>query len=236
MEEVRERHISKRKASAQGGSELTRGTRKENTRRMRETILHAAMEEFSAKGYDGARVDEIALRSGINKNVLYHHFGSKDDLFAAVLERTYEVIRSRQKDLQLRNMTAVEGIRKLVVFTGRVWVQFPHFLRLLHSENLLGGRHVKESSKIAKMYNPLLGTIKELLQRGIDEKVFREDVDPIELYISVTSLTAHYISNHHTFDAIFEQQLMLPQRVKRRLEHAADMVERYVLRAPKEIS
>lgn len=236
MDEARARPGTKRKVSAQEASELPRGTRKENTRRMRETILNAAMEEFSAKGYDGARVDEIALRSGINKNVLYHHFGSKDDLFTAVLERTYEVIRTRQKDLQLRNMSAVEGIRKLVVFTGRVWVQFPHFLRLLHSENLLGGRHVKESSKIAKMYNPLLATIKELLQRGIDEKVFRDEIDPIDLYISITSLTAHYISNHHTFDAIFEQQLMLPQRVKRRLDHAAEMVVRYVLRDPNEVS
>jgi len=71
------------------------------TRRLRESsvrtceiILDAALREFADKGFDGARVDQIALLTGLNKNVLYHHFDSKDGLFAAVLERTYSTIRA----------------------------------------------------------------------------------------------------------------------------------------------
>jgi TetR/AcrR family transcriptional regulator len=126
-------------------------------------------------------------------------------------------------------MDPVEGMRKLVTFTGRIWVQFPEFLRLLQSENLNGGRHVRASSEIPKMYDPLLETIGELLERGSRTGVFRKDVDPIDLYISISALTAHYITNHHTFEALFGQRLMSPKRVKQRLEHAADMVERYLL-------
>ena len=59
--------------------------------------------------------------------------------------------------------------------------------------------------------------------------VFRKNVDPIDLYISISALTAHYISNHHTFEALFGQRLMAPQRIKQRLEHAAEMVERYLV-------
>lgn len=44
----------------------------------------------------------------------------------------------------------------------------------------------------------------------------------------MTSLTAHYVNNQHTFEAIFRQKLMTPQRVRQRLEHAADMVIRYL--------
>jgi TetR/AcrR family transcriptional regulator len=122
-------------------------------------------------------------------------------------------------------------MRKLVIFTGKIWVQFPEFLRLLQSENLNGGRHVRASTGIQRMYNPLLDTIGELLERGTRAGVFRKNIDPIDLYISISALTAHYITNHHTFEAIFQQRLLAPRRIKQRLEHAADMVERYLVAA-----
>ena len=55
----------------------------------KQQILKAAIAEFARKGLDGARVDEIARRSGINKTLLYHHVGNKDRLFTAALEATY---------------------------------------------------------------------------------------------------------------------------------------------------
>jgi TetR/AcrR family transcriptional regulator len=48
-------------------------------------ILDAALQEFSAKGISGARVDAIAARAGVNKALLYYYFGSKEDLFREVL-------------------------------------------------------------------------------------------------------------------------------------------------------
>src|ERR1700722_16092312 len=58
-----------------------------NPERTRERILVAALKEFSAKGFAGARVDVIARRAAINKRMLYHYFGGKEDLFKAVLRR-----------------------------------------------------------------------------------------------------------------------------------------------------
>src|SRR5437588_9976060 len=51
----------------------------------KERILAAALLEFSEKGIAGARVDAIAARAGVNKRMLYYYFGSKDDLYRAVL-------------------------------------------------------------------------------------------------------------------------------------------------------
>src|SRR2546430_4792404 len=55
--------------------------------RTREQILPAALQEFSAKGFAGARVDAIACRARINKRMLYHYFGDKAGLFREVLRR-----------------------------------------------------------------------------------------------------------------------------------------------------
>ena len=49
--------------------------------RTRERILSAALKEFAAKGFAGARVDAIARRAAINKRMLYHYFGNKEKLF-----------------------------------------------------------------------------------------------------------------------------------------------------------
>ncbi|HSY43484.1 MAG TPA: helix-turn-helix domain-containing protein, partial [Candidatus Acidoferrum sp.] len=58
-----------------------------NPERSRARILAAALKEFSAKGFAGARVDAIARRACINKRMLYHYFGDKEELFKAVLRR-----------------------------------------------------------------------------------------------------------------------------------------------------
>lgn len=51
-------------------------------------ILDAALAEFSASGFAGARIDDIAARAGMSKGGVYTHFGSKDEIFEALLART----------------------------------------------------------------------------------------------------------------------------------------------------
>lgn len=53
----------------------------------RRRLLDAGLEEFSAKGIAGARVDAIAERAGVNKRMLYYYFGSKDGLFREILRQ-----------------------------------------------------------------------------------------------------------------------------------------------------
>jgi TetR/AcrR family transcriptional regulator len=61
-----------------------------DAKRTRERILAAALREFSTRGLAGARVDRIARRARINKRMLYHYFGNKDDLFREIMRRKLE--------------------------------------------------------------------------------------------------------------------------------------------------
>lgn len=195
----------------------------------RSKILSAATSEFAEKGYDGARVDEIARLSGLQKNVIYYYFQSKEGLFTEVLIQTYSAIMAVREKSSIDGLDPIEAMRKLVFATGLNWGRNPEFLRLLQSENICKGRHIKASGVIPQLYNPLIKAITTVLKNGVDQGIFRSDVDPIELYISITSLSAHYVSHQHTFDAIFTKRLMTPKRLKNRLEHCADMVVRYLL-------
>jgi AcrR family transcriptional regulator len=70
-----------------GRTNQPNGAATRDPERSRGRILAAALREFAAKGFAGARVDEIARRAAINKRMLYHYFGDKEGLFREVLRR-----------------------------------------------------------------------------------------------------------------------------------------------------
>lgn len=199
-----------------------------NPERTRAAILHAATTEITAKGLSGARVDAIAERAGVNKRMLYHYFGDKDGLYLAVLEDTYATIRNAEIGLNLTKLDPVAGMRKLVLFTWRYFIDHPEFLSLLVTENMNRASYLKKSRKIRQLHTPLIGMIEKLLKRGAEQGVFRAGVDPVELYISVAGLGFFYMSNRHTLSTIFGINLSAPGRLAKRGEHVVDVVLGYL--------
>jgi AcrR family transcriptional regulator len=196
--------------------------------RTRAAILGAATAEFSAKGLDGARVDEIARRSGINKRMIYHYFGDKDGLYLAVLEASYAAIRTAELELELSHQPAVDGMRALVQFTWNYFIEHPEFLSLLGTENLHRAVNLKKLRHIRELHSPLVGMLSELLERGVKQKVFRKGVDPIQLYISIAALGFFYLSNRHTLSTIFGHDLGAPAALADRGRHIVDVVLGYL--------
>ncbi len=200
----------------------------------KENIIKAAIAEFSLKGFDGARVDEVARRSGVNKTLLYHHVGNKDRLFTAALEATYQTIRARQLDFMTRELDPETGIRQLVHLLMSIWVEHPEFGKLLASENFHGGKHVKGSKLIREMYDPLVDTLNDLLKRGVEQGVFRAGIDAVDLYISISALSAYYVFHHQTLGTLLQVDLMHPRRLRQRERHIEEMILIYVRRQPDE--
>jgi AcrR family transcriptional regulator len=196
--------------------------------RNQERILGAATEEFSRFGLGGARVDRIAARAGANKRMLYYYYGNKEALFLAVLESRYAHIRRAEQGLHLGDLDPVEGVQRLIAFTWNYYLKHPEFLTLLNSENLHRARHLKRSDQIAAMHSPLIATLTDLLERGARNKQFRNDVDPVQLYISIAALGYFYLSNRHTLSTIFERDLLAARSKSERLKHMTALVLGYL--------
>jgi len=194
----------------------------------KEKIIKAAIAEFALKGLDGARVDEVARRSGVNKTLLYQYVGNKDDLFTAALETAYQSIRERQREFLARQLDPETGVRQLVHLLMSIWVEHQEYGKLLASENFHGGKHVKRSKLIGEMYQQLVDALTDLLKRGVAQGVFRPGIDAIDLYISISSLFAYYVAHQHTLNAIFHIDALQPRRLQQRKDHIIDMILRYV--------
>lgn len=198
--------------------------------RTREKILAQATIEFAAKGYDGARVDGIAARCRLSKNMLYHYYGSKQGLFIAVLERMYETLRARQRDFSIRGRDPVEAMRRLIAHTFHAFLEHPEAIWLLNDENMHKGRHIRRSRRIRQLYDPLVDTIRELLRRGATQGVFRPGIDPVTLYLSLSALAYHYLSNRYTLQMALGIDLASDRSSRRWLAHITDMILLYCRR------
>jgi AcrR family transcriptional regulator len=190
----------------------------------RERILAAALAEFSRCGLGGARVDRIAARSRANKRMLYYYFGSKDDLFLAVLEASYARIRSAEHALDLDHRDPRAALERLVGFTWDYLLAHPEFMTLLNSENLHKGRHVARSRCVRELHSPLVESLRGILKRGEQQGLFRHGVDPVQLYISIAGECYFYLSNRYTLSRIFGRDLMTKAAIAARARHNRRMI------------
>ena len=199
-----------------------------NPEASRAKILDAARIEFVSNGLNGARVDRIAEQSGVNKNLIYHYFGSKDELYLAVLERIYSDLRAKQQDEDLRDLPPVEGMKRLVSSTFDHFVDTPDLIRLMSIENIHYAQNLKRSNTIKPLYRGLLDTIQILLKRGQTEGVFRAYVDAVDLYMSISGLAYFFLSNQHTLSWLLDRDLAARRRVLKRRQHVVEMVLSYL--------
>jgi len=150
-----------------------------NPERTRERILSAALQEFAANGFAGARVDAIARRAAINKRMLYHYFGNKEHLFREVLHRK---ITQRQASAGGLSGDPAESLP----FWFQLSCRDANWVRLLEWEALQGGNKkvIDEKSRRA-VATRVLGRIRQQQALGFLSGEF----EPGHLLLAMRSLT-----------------------------------------------
>ena len=197
----------------------------------RRRILAAALEEFSSNGLAGARIDAIAERAQVSKPMIYSYFGDKDELYRAALREAYLQIRKGEREMRTDDMTPTEAVRELVRFTLDHFVSKPWFIRMLNTENLVGGAHIRRIADAAEIQSPLIDRIGDILERGARSGDFRAGIDPVEFYITLASLCYFPVSNKHTLRAVFHVAID-EDWLARKTEDTAELLLRYLAPEP----
>lgn len=201
--------------------------RRRDAGQSKQAILQAALEEFSAHGYGGARIERIAKTAGLSKPMLYEYFGDKDAIYAAALKEAYVQIREGEQSLNLDALPPADAVRALVRFTMDHFREKPWFISMLNSENLRGGTTIRKIHDAAGVQSVLVERLRDVLKRGEETGGFRPDVDPVEFYIFIASLCYFPVSNIHTLSAVFQLK-MDKTWLNRRADEAAQMLLAYL--------
>jgi AcrR family transcriptional regulator len=214
-------------ASAAPSPETRRKYDPEETKR---NILDIATQEFSAMGLAGARVDAIAERTNTTKRMLYYYFGSKEGLYEAVLEQVYGDIRALEQELQLAELEPQAALRQFVEFTFDYHDKHRDFVRLVTIENVHAAKYIEQSKTFKNRNSSVVRTIEDLIARGVAAGQFRDDVDPIDLHLMISSFCFHRVANRHTWGAAFGRDPSGPRSRARHREMIVDAVLRFMRR------
>ena len=183
-------------------------TNKRDPVETRKMILKAAIYEFSAKGYNGARIENITSRSGTSTRMIYHYFGGKEKLYIATLEHVLGELREEELKQDITGEEPLEGMLKLFDFIQNHFATHPNLVSLMSTENILKARYLKKSSRIREHSSSLIKLIGELLMRGMDKGVFRPGLKPLQLYVAMVSLSYFHLSNAHTLSTLFQKDIL----------------------------
>jgi len=157
---------------------------KEEAAKTRQDLLDAALQVFSRQGYQAARLQDIAKAAGVTRGAIYHHFGSKAELFNSLMDEA-----SAQESGAVEAAIAEGG--SLVEVMTRIMT---YSLALLQESNRL--RQVFEISMFKAGTDPELQTVRlkraeqtevlvnntaDIMAQGIANGELRPDLDPYTL-------------------------------------------------------
>jgi AcrR family transcriptional regulator len=202
----------------------TRPLRRRDAAATRERVLNAALAEFCEKGFSGARTASIAARAKCNIRMLYHYFGNKEGIYLAALELVYAQLRTREEEQDLLHLGPEEGMAALVEFTFDHMLMHQEFINMIGIENIQKGKFLRRSKTVPQGAMPLVQSIETLLREGQRQGIFRKKVDPIQLYVSILSLSYVHISNKHTLSITFGQDLTDTEWLDARRKHVRDII------------
>ncbi len=158
---------------------------KEEAAVTRQTLIKAALKVFSEKGYGGTRLEEIADLAGVTRGAIYHHFGSKSELYLAVFE-LWNILDPVIDRAVAEGGSYLDMFRRTICRMLELVENDQDFQAMLElsfqnpevpeaeRELFLKGTDMKQV-EVAKALDEITGSI----QTGLAAGELREDLDPV---------------------------------------------------------
>ena len=159
-------------------------------------ILEVATREFAAHGLAGARIEKIQQQTRTSKRMIYYHFGSKEGLYRAVIERAFEMAREVDKDFDPQKGTPEQALKQIANNAFEAFTQNPSFVRLLTFENLSGAPYIRQSQHASRLNRLAMADLESVLKRGYADGSIRKDVKPLDVYINMVGLCYYHVAHY----------------------------------------
>ena len=169
----------------------------------KERILAAARNEFSDKGFEGARVDAIARAAGVNKAMIYYHFTSKEFLYQTILEGLFARVSPFVARLLDEDLPPEQRFEELARFYVDLFEQTPELPPILLREMASGGERIREIFSRTILQAEVPRKVRALLEDGVRRGVFRP-VDPPHAVISFIGMNLFYLLFQPLMHSIWE--------------------------------
>lgn len=156
-----------------------------------EAILDAAEPLFGSQGFAATTIKQIGKAAGLNPALIYYYFGSKEDLYRALLNRLFGTLTQRGAERLATVSSPEEAIRTLLGLQSEIMSRSPSLPRILAREMAdHGAAHAQEG--IAHLSATLFSRLHALIQHGQAAGTIRADVDARFAAVSTVSLVPYF--------------------------------------------
>jgi TetR/AcrR family transcriptional regulator len=198
-----------------------------------ERIYLSAREEFSEHGFDGARLDSIGHKAGVTKQLVYHYFKTKEELYAVVLDRVAGEIESLLDDPDYDLLSPPDALRRFVDHMIAALADHPYMVVMTLDQGLHRGQHLSRRSQYLPAINSLVDTrLVPILRRGAEQGVFRSDIEPLLVYWSMFALVTVVFTQSWAISRSTGADFAAPEGIARWRDHAVDQILRGVADVP----
>jgi len=143
-------------------------------REKRRRILRAAITVFARNGYHASKVSDVAAEAGVAYGLVYHYFGSKEQLLDTIFRRTWTNMLEAVEEVERSDASAREQIRAIAHIVLGGWQLDPDLIRVLVREVARGPQLEQEIDEIGRAFDAL----ERLVARGQEKGELRADVEP----------------------------------------------------------
>jgi TetR/AcrR family transcriptional regulator len=164
----------------------------------RAAILEVATRIFASRGFVGASMRDISDASGINKPLIYHHFGSKAGLYAAVKQNLAAACDRQSVEFDRADERPADPPAEL-------WWLFETFhdneaLLRVCAWSRLEGDPAGGPAEMGSMK-----ALRRRLERAQEQGIIRGDIDPGNLTIMLVALVAFWLEGRSNADGAVER-------------------------------
>jgi AcrR family transcriptional regulator len=143
-------------------------------REKRRLILRAAITVFARSGYHTSRVADVAKEAGVAYGLVYHYFGSKEDLLETIFRRTWKRMLDAVEAVEAEGAPAREQLAAVAKIVLGAWQFDPDLVRVLVREVARSPQLGREVDEIAHAF----AALERIVVRGQERGELRADVDP----------------------------------------------------------
>jgi TetR/AcrR family transcriptional regulator len=158
----------------------------------RAAVLRAAEREFAAHGWSGAGVDTIARRAGVNKAMIYYHFGSKLGLYREVLRDGFRALLADARAVLAQPLPPFAKLQAYVDVLLQAGARRRHLTPMMLREIAAGGRRLDPET--LRLLTGLFAVVRQILDEGRRRGDFR-DLDPLLTHFTIMGASILYMAN-----------------------------------------
>ena len=154
--------------------------------------MRAGTELFAERGFDGATVQEITARAGVNKAAINYHFGGKQRLYTAILRDTFAEANTQLAGLARLDLAPDAALREFVALFARVVSEHPRLPAMLIREVISGGRHLADD--LLPLILGVFEHVRRIVDRGVRDGTFRP-VNPLLTHLTLVGSMVFFFSS-----------------------------------------